>query len=96
MEKIKDFFAESSEFTLCHRRQHDLNWKCERGYRSVTDVDKRASELRNEDNNVTTTFFPTCRYSPNFFTWYRIAFGLKPGITITGPKVSESQNESKN
>jgi len=83
---------EYSDFILCYRKPHGLNWDCEMGYKSVVEVDERTTELLKHDKHLTTTFFPTRYYVPVVFRQMIISSALSPKITMYN-KPSSSNGE---
>jgi len=83
---------EYSDFILCYRKPHGLNWDCELGYKSVMEVDERTTELLKQNTNLTTTFFPTRYYVPIAFRQMLISSALSPKVTMYN-KPSSSNGE---
>ncbi|QKF94216.1 hypothetical protein QKU48_gp0758 [Fadolivirus algeromassiliense] len=71
------------QFTLCYRTSPYSNlWKCEAGFNSVNEVDERAKQLRDKNNDVVTTFFPFNKNMPLLVQQCRIKMALTPRIDI--------------
>lgn len=70
------------DFILCYRKSHGINWDCEKGYKSVKEVNERSSELLSADKNLTTIFFPDNNYTPDAFKWMMMYHNLSPKIII--------------
>ena len=67
-----------SEYTLCFKYKHSLDWICERGYQNIDEAEKRTKELKNSD----TTIIPTNKYLPQFITHGIVKYKLSPDITM--------------
>ena len=72
-------------FTLCYRHSCIPNdWKCESGYNSVDDVDRRCLEIRKYHQDMVTTFFPFSRYTPKIYQQKKIQWEL---MKVMVPKI---------
>lgn len=70
------------EFVLCYRKPHAINWDCEKGYKTVLEVDERTTELLRKNNHLTTTFFSINNYIPFPINHMMIKSNLTPKITM--------------
>ena len=84
---------EYNEFILCYRKPHSLNWDCEKGYKTVMEVDDRTHILLNKDPNLTTTFFSTGNYTPMAFKQLIIQSALSPRITMYNKPSSNGERD---
>ncbi len=53
-------------YSLCYSSKFRRVWNCEEHYESVLDIEHRCEELKFEDRNVVTTFFPFNNLMPIF------------------------------
>lgn len=86
--------TEYQDFILCYRKPHGINWDCECGYKSVSEVNERTSNLLSKDNHLTTTFFPIGQYTPSVFTQMTIQKTLSPKITMYNKPESPNGEEA--
>lgn len=81
-QSVSDLLQE--QFTLCYRSSpYDQTWKCESGYNSVNEVDLRTAELRKQNNDIATTFFPFNKSTPSLVQQKQIQFSLMPHVHMT-------------
>lgn len=89
-DKVKQSMSDllQEQFTLCYRSSpYDQTWKCESGYNSVNEVDVRTAELRKQNKDVATTFFPFNKQTPSLVQQKQIQWSLMPKVVVT-PKPS--------
>lgn len=83
MEHIKYILkCAEPEFVLCHRKPFSNNWQCERGFKNVSDINKRSMDIRKDNIYIMTTFFPTYKFIPNWIINRLIRRSLKPCVAI--------------
>jgi hypothetical protein len=75
-------FKHSKDFILCYRNPHNINWSCESGYKSLEEINERASELRQKEENITTTFFNFGSKLPDIIRRFYILKNLAPDVII--------------
>lgn len=81
MDKLNEFFGE--EYTLCYKKNlHGHGWECEKGFKSVKDVDARTHDLHLETPIISTTFFPVWQVTPTFIHKLDIQWNLRPRVTM--------------
>lgn len=47
-----------TEFILCYRDHHALNWNCEKGYKTISEADDRTTKVLEANNQRTTMIIP--------------------------------------
>lgn len=81
------------ELILCYKNKLLLNnWKCECGYETIEEINKRSNCLRNENLNTVTTFFPLKSVWPSFIKKKIIQYELQPNIKFTN-KIKSSDEK---
>jgi len=76
---MSEFIKEN--YTLCYRKnKFDHVWKCEFGFESTKDVDKRAFSILETNKDAVTTFFPVYNCTPQFIQKQKIKYNLIPVI----------------
>ena len=79
-------------FTLCYRNFKNLSWTCECDIPTVIEVDQRAQELKQQNENIWTTFFPTYTWTPQLFKKLYAKYMLTPDVQMICDKNSLSYN----
>jgi len=81
------------ELTLCYKRNNLMvnTWICERGFKTVDEVDKRANVIRKQEPNTETFFVPGKMFTPDIARVTYIQRLKTPKIIIKNFNHSEPQ-----
>lgn len=75
----------SKEFVLCYRDPYLFNFKCERGYETIKEVDNRLSQIH-ESTKKTTILLEGYKLTPDFVRRHYIKYLLMPDVNINSKK----------
>ena len=82
-----------TEFILCYKDDYQMNWSCECGFKTVSELQVRAEQLTEKDENMCVKFFPTSQRTPKFVKKLSVKYYLTPNINWIEKDITEPSSQ---